>query len=48
LRKAEACDIIAEARLLKLGRRLAVGAVEMVDAGSDELVAYATGSYAIP
>jgi uncharacterized protein (TIGR00369 family) len=48
LRKAEGCDIIAEARLLKLGRRLAVGAMEMVDAGSDEMVAYATGSYAIP
>jgi uncharacterized protein (TIGR00369 family) len=48
LRKAENCDIIAEARLLKLGRRLAMGAVELIAAGSDELVAHVTATYAIP
>ena len=48
LRKAERCDIIAEASLLKLGRRLAMGAVEMVAAGTDELVAHVTATYAIP
>ena len=48
LRKAERCDIIAEASLLKLGRRLAMGAVEMIAAGSDDLVAHVTATYAIP
>jgi len=48
LRKAERCDIIAEASLLKLGRRLAMGAVEMIAAGTDELVAHVTATYAIP
>jgi uncharacterized protein (TIGR00369 family) len=48
LRKAERCDVVAEASLLKLGRRLAVGAVELIDAGTDEIVCHATGSYAIP
>ena len=48
LRKAERCDVIAEASLLKLGRRLAMGAVEMIAAGSDDLVAHVTATYAIP
>jgi uncharacterized protein (TIGR00369 family) len=48
LRKAERCDIIAEASLLKLGRRLAMGAVEMIAAGTDDLVAHVTATYAIP
>ena len=48
LRKAERCDVIAEASLLKLGRRLAMGAVELIAAGSDDLVAHVTATYAIP
>jgi uncharacterized protein (TIGR00369 family) len=48
LRKAERCDIVAEASLMKLGRRLAMGAVELVAAGTDDLVAHATATYAIP
>jgi uncharacterized protein (TIGR00369 family) len=48
LRKAERCDILAEATLLKLGRRLAMGAVELIASGSDELVAHVTATYAIP
>ncbi len=48
LRKAERCDIVAEASLLKQGRRLAMGAVELIAAGTDELVAHATATYAIP
>ncbi|RAU20366.1 hypothetical protein CU669_18750 [Paramagnetospirillum kuznetsovii] len=48
LRKAERCDIVAEASLLKLGRRLAMGAVELVAAGTDDLVAHVTATYAIP
>lgn len=48
LKKAGATDMIAEARVLKMGRRLAVAAVELVGADSDDLIAYATASYAIP
>lgn len=48
LRMAGASDMIAEARVLKMGRRLAVAAVEIVSANNDELVAHATASYAIP
>lgn len=48
LRKAEATDIIAEARVLKMGRRLAVAAVELIAVAQDEMVAHATAGYAIP
>lgn len=48
LRKAGATDVIAEAKVLKMGRRLAVAAVELIAADSDELIAHATASYAIP
>ncbi|HBK90478.1 MAG TPA: hypothetical protein DDZ68_02275 [Parvularcula sp.] len=48
LRKPEPRDLIAECRLLKLGRRLAVGDVVIHSEGEDEPVAQATGTYAIP
>lgn len=48
LRKAGANPIIAEAKVMKMGRRLAVAAVELVAATTDELVAHATATYAIP
>lgn len=48
LRKAGASDIVAEAKILKMGRRLAVAAIELVSADSDEMVAHATATYAIP
>ncbi|OAN48068.1 hypothetical protein A6A04_04740 [Paramagnetospirillum marisnigri] len=48
LRKAERCDIVAEASLLKQGRRLAMGAVELINAETDELVSHVTATYAIP
>jgi uncharacterized protein (TIGR00369 family) len=41
-------DITAEAKLLKLGKRLAVGEVTIRSAGSDEPVAHATLTYSIP
>lgn len=41
-------DVVAEARMLKLGRSLAVGAVELFAEGSPELVAHATVTYSIP
>jgi uncharacterized protein (TIGR00369 family) len=41
-------DMLCEARILKLGRRLAVGEIELRSEGHDELIAHATGTYAIP
>ena len=40
--------IVAEGRLLKLGRRLAVGEVTLFSAGDSDPVAHATGTYSIP
>ena len=41
-------DLVAEAKLLKLGKRLAVGEVLLFSTGSDDLVAHATLTYSIP
>ncbi|MFN4101728.1 MAG: PaaI family thioesterase [Pararhodobacter sp.] len=49
LRKPEAGrDLIGRARLLKLGRVLAVGDVLIVNEGSDAVLARASMTYAIP
>ena len=48
LRKPGEAALIAECRLLKLGRRLAVGEVRITAEGSDDLVCHATGTYSIP
>lgn len=48
LRKPAARDVIAKARMLKLGRTLAVGEVALYSDGSDDMVAHATCTYAIP
>lgn len=49
MRKPDAaCDLLAEARLLKLGRTLAVGDVLIRSEGSDAIVARASLTYAIP
>ncbi len=48
LRRPRAADLIAEARILKLGKRLAVGAVEIFSDGDDEPVAHVTATYSIP
>ncbi|MDP4023635.1 PaaI family thioesterase [Methylobacterium sp. NEAU 140] len=48
LRKPAGLDLIAETRLLKLGRRLAVGEVRIASPDSDDLVAQANGTYSIP
>lgn len=48
LRKAGASDIVAEAKILKMGRRLAVAVIELIAADSDDMVAHATATYAIP
>ncbi|HSO96702.1 MAG TPA: PaaI family thioesterase [Acidimicrobiia bacterium] len=48
LRPAPPVDVIAEARLLKIGRRLAVGDVLMYSGQDPDPVAQATVTYAIP
>lgn len=48
LRKPAQRDLIADCRLLKLGRRLAVGDIAIFSDGEEELVAHATGTYSIP
>jgi uncharacterized protein (TIGR00369 family) len=49
MRKPEAgVDVVAHAKLLKLGRSLAVGDVHMFSDGSDKMVARSTMTYAIP
>ncbi len=41
-------DVLAEARILKLGKRLAVGEVGLFSAGSPEAIAHVTSTYSIP
>jgi uncharacterized protein (TIGR00369 family) len=48
LRKPGQRALIAECRLLKLGKRLAVGEVSMMSEGTTDLVCHATGTYSIP
>ncbi len=48
LRKPAPRPVIAEARLLKLGRRLAYGEVLLLSEGEADPVAHATGTYSIP
>jgi acyl-coenzyme A thioesterase PaaI-like protein len=48
LRKPGEADLLAEAKLMKLGKRLAVGEVGLWSAGSDDLVAHVTSTYSIP
>lgn len=48
LRKPELTDLLARARLIKLGRRLAVVDVELASRGQSELVAKAVVTYSIP
>jgi acyl-coenzyme A thioesterase PaaI-like protein len=48
LQKPAPRDLLAEARLIKLGRRLAVGEVAIRSDGDDDLVAHVTSTYSIP
>lgn len=48
LRKPPARDLIAEARLIKLGKKLAVGEVALHADGLEEIVAHVTSTYSIP
>ena len=48
MRKPSPGDLVARCRLMKLGRQLAVGEATLVSEGSEDIVAHATGTYAIP
>ena len=48
LAKPEPRDLIASVRLLRVGRRLAVGEAEMFSDGAPDLVAHAIATYALP
>jgi len=48
LKKPEQRGLVADCRLLKLGRRLAVGEVAVFSEGRSEVVCHATGTYSIP
>jgi uncharacterized protein (TIGR00369 family) len=48
LKKPAARDLVAEARLIKVGKGLAVAEIGIRSDGAEELVAHATGTYSIP
>ena len=48
LRKPGQADLIADAKLMKVGKRLAVGEVWLYSDGQDEPVAHVTSTYSIP
>lgn len=48
LRKPGQADLIADARLMKVGKRLAVGEVTIYSDGMPDPVAHATSTYSIP
>ena len=48
LRKPAQADLLADARLMKIGKRLAVGEVTIYSDGEDEPVAHVTSTYSIP
>jgi uncharacterized protein (TIGR00369 family) len=48
LRRPSGRDMIGEARILKLGKRLAVGEIALHSDGGSELAAHATATYSLP
>jgi uncharacterized protein (TIGR00369 family) len=48
LRKPKPGDMIADATILKLGKRLAVGEIGLHSDGEEDLAAHATATYSIP
>ncbi len=48
LRKPEPGDLVADARLMKLGQRLIVGEAWLYGQGGGDAVAHATGTYSVP
>jgi uncharacterized protein (TIGR00369 family) len=48
LARPEPTDLTAEVKLIRLGRRLAVGEVELYSEGVSDMVAHAIATYALP
>jgi uncharacterized protein (TIGR00369 family) len=48
LRLPPPADIVAHARLIKLGKRLAVGTVELFSGDDPDMVAHVAGTYSLP
>ena len=48
LRRPKPSPLVAEARMLKVGRKLAVGEVELFSEGDPDMVAHVVATYAIP
>jgi uncharacterized protein (TIGR00369 family) len=48
LARPEARDVIADVRLIRLGRRLAVGEAQLFSEGVSDMVAHAIATYALP
>jgi uncharacterized protein (TIGR00369 family) len=48
LRKPAQADLLAETKLLKIGKRLVVGQVSIFSDGIDEPVAHVTSTYSVP
>lgn len=48
LRRPQPAAVIAKGRILKLGKRLAVGEVALYSDGDSEMVAHVTATYSIP
>lgn len=48
LLRPEPVDMIGEGRLIRIGRRLAYAEVSLFSFGRDDVIAHATGSYALP
>ena len=48
LAKPEPRDLVAKVRLIRLGRRLAVGEARLYSDGADDMVAHAIATYALP
>ena len=48
LRKPEPGDLVCDAKLMKLGKRLAVGEAWLHSAGGEDAVAHAVATYSIP
>lgn len=48
LRKPAQADLLADAKLLKIGKRLVVGEVTIYSDGQEEPVAHVTSTYSVP
>jgi acyl-coenzyme A thioesterase PaaI-like protein len=47
LLRPDPVDVVAEAKLIRVGRRLAYAEVALYSVGRDDIIAHATGSYAL-